>query len=146
MGEARRRIGRSPEGEIRGPAADVYADIAAYLLDGSADRMLLLGPVVWFPSDGTSARRWSFNVVGCSRTGEARHDQLNAETEAEALEFRAGLFAALVDHGSCLLQDLDDELHMARMAEAAWPGDKITRLRERIEAERMAWQASNLKG
>lgn len=141
MGEATRRrsrIGRSPKGEIKGPSAVIYADIAAYLLEASADRTLLFGPVAWRPSDGTSAKQWYFVVVGCNRTGGLRVDQLNVEDEAETVALRAGVMAALIEHRPCVMHDFDDELAMARMAEAAWPGAKITRLREQIEAERMS--------
>ena len=141
MGEATRRrsrIGRSPKGEIKGPSAEIYADIAAYLLEASADRTLLFGPVAWRPSDGTSAKQWYFVVVGCDRKGETYHDVLHAECEADAVENRAGVMAALIEHRPCVMHDFDDELALARMAEAAWPGAKITRLRQQIEAERMS--------
>jgi hypothetical protein len=134
----RRRIGRSAAGDLKGDMAEICAETAAYLLEGSIDRMLLFGPVVWLPSDGTSARQWCFIVVGCDRTGETRHDQLNAETESDTLAFRAGVMAALIELRSCVMHDFDDELAMARMAEAAWPGAKVTRLRQQIEAERMS--------
>jgi hypothetical protein len=101
--------------------AEICAETAAYLLEGSIDRTLLFGPVVWLPSDGTSARQWCFIVVGCDRIGETRHDQLNAETESDTLAFRAGVMAALIELRSSVMHDFDDELAMARMAEAAWP-------------------------
>jgi hypothetical protein len=69
--------------------AEICAETAAYLLEGSIDRTLLFGPVVWLPSDGPSARQWCFIVVGCDRIGETRHDQLNAETESAP--WRSGL-------------------------------------------------------
>jgi hypothetical protein len=142
MGEAKRRsrLGRlmanGEEGEIKGRAAEIYAEAAAFLLDGSTDRTLLIGPVVWLPSDGVSARVWRFIVVGCDRKGETRHDQLGAETEADTVEMRAGIMAALVEHRPCVMHDFADELEMAKWAEAIWPCDKITRVRERVEAER----------
>ena len=123
-------------GEIKGDMAKMYDELAAYLLDGSIDRTLLFGPVVWRPSDGTSARRWYFVVAGCDRTGETRVNHLIAETEAETVALRAGVMAALIKHRPCVAIDFDDELEMAKQAEAAWPGPKITRIREGIEAER----------
>jgi hypothetical protein len=53
-----------------------------------------------------------------------------------AVEFRAGIMLALVRHPPCVAIDFDDELQMARHAEAAWPCAKITRIREGIEEER----------
>jgi hypothetical protein len=145
MGEARRR--RSPTGrmlanaedcKVKGDIAEICAETAAYLLEGSVDRTLLLGPIVWRPSDGTSARQWYFHVAGCDRTGEMRVDQLNAESEADTEALRAGIKMALVERRPCVMIDFDDELAMARWAEALWPCGKATRIREGIEAERMA--------
>ena len=117
QGKRRRsRIGQ--QREIKGDMAEICVETAAYLLDGSTDRTFLFGPVVWRPSDGTSAKQWYFAVVGCDRTGETRHDLLNAETEAETVALRAGVMAALVERRSCVMHDFDDELEMARMAEA----------------------------
>jgi hypothetical protein len=31
--------------------------------------------------------------------------------------------------------DIDDELKMARLCEALWPGERVTRLRKGVEAE-----------
>jgi hypothetical protein len=144
MGEAQRsRIGRllanDEAGEIKGDMAEICAEAAAYLLDGSVDRTLLFGPVVSRPSDGTSARQWCFIVVGCDRaSGEMRHDQLGAETEAEAAALRASVMAALVALRPCVMHDFDDELEMAKWAEAIWPCATITRIREGIETERTA--------
>jgi hypothetical protein len=57
MGEANRRRSRiEAEGEIKGDMAEICAETAAYLLNDSADRTLLVGPVSGRPSDGTSPR------------------------------------------------------------------------------------------
>ena len=131
----RRSMAKGESGEIKGRAAEVYAEAAAYLLEGAVDRMLLFGPVVWLPSDSDEARVWRFVVIS-KKTGETWHDQLGAPNEADTVEMRAGIMAALVGMGSCVMIDFDDELAMAKHAEAAWPCAKITRIRERIEAER----------
>ena len=143
MGEAKRRHSRidrllanNETAQIKGDMAELCAETAAYLLDGSLDRTLLFGPVVWLPSDGTSARVWAFIVVGCDRTGETRHDQLKADTEADTVDLRTGVMAALVSHRPCVMHDFADEKEMAKWAEAIWPCPKITRIREAIEADR----------
>jgi hypothetical protein len=153
MGEAKRRkpvsreeaerMGRVLNGavgtvEVKGDMAELCSGTAAYLLEGSVDRTLLFGPVVWQPSDGTSARRWYFMVVGCDRTGETRHDQLNAETEADAVALRTDVMAALVALPPCVAVDFNDELEMAKVAEANWPCAKITGIRQAIEADRVS--------
>src|ERR1700722_2483344 len=109
MGEVKRRhsrIGRilanDGEGRIKDVPTEVYADLAAYLLEGSIDRTLLFG---WRPSDGTVARQRCFMVVGGDRTGEMRCDQLAAETEADTVALRADVLAALVAHPPCVLHD-----------------------------------------
>jgi DnaJ-domain-containing protein 1 len=154
MGEAKRRkpvsrkeaerMGRAMNAavetvEVKGDMAEICSGTAAYLLEGSVDRTLLFGPVIWRPSDGTSARRWCFIVVGCDRTGETRHDQLGAETEDDTVALRSDIMAALVAHRPCVAIDFNDELEMAKVAEANWPCAKITRIRQGIEAERAAW-------
>jgi hypothetical protein len=149
MGEAARRkeaerIGRhmaSPEvreSTIKGKPADVCAAAAAYLLESSVDRTLLFGPVVWLPSDGTSARQWYFMVTGCEPSGETFSDRINAQTEDMAVEMREGIKMALVLLRPAVMFDFDDELEAIRWAEAAWPGGKITRIRKAIETERAA--------
>jgi hypothetical protein len=144
MVEAKRR-GRDKAGPIvKGRMADVCASTAAYLLRDAVDRTLFLGPVCWQPSDGTSARRWYFNVAGCKRNGEIFVDQLCAETEADTVEMRAGVTMALAGLRPCVMLDFDDELEMARRAESLWPGEKITRIRKEIEAERKAWAEASL--
>ena len=81
--------------EVKGDMAEICAGTAAFLLEGSVDRTLFFGSVVWQPSDGTSARRWYFMVVGGDQTGEMRCDQLNAETEADTLALRSGVMDVL---------------------------------------------------
>jgi len=106
--------------------------------DGEGGEGFEEGPVVWRPSDGTSARLWYLVVVGCDRQSEARIDRLVAGTEADTVAMRTGIIAALVAHKPCVVHDFDDELDMARHAEATWPGEKIRGVREAIEAERAA--------
>jgi hypothetical protein len=147
MSEAKRRRSRiarllanGEQGQIKGARADVCAEAADYWLERSVDRTLLVSPVAWRPSDGTSALEWYFIVVGCDRTGEMRHDQLFAETEADTVVLRADVMAALAAYPPCVLHAFDDELAMAKLAEILWPCAKITSIRERIEAKRAAWK------
>ena len=122
MDEAKRR---KPV-EVKGDVAEICSGTAAYLLEGSVDRCFLFGRGVQ-----TSARQWGFIVVGCDRTGEIWHDQFNAETEADAVALRAGLMNAL-DVGLPWTEDINDELEVAKAAEAFWPYAKIARTRQGI--------------
>lgn len=54
MGEAKRR---KPV-KVKGDVAAIYSGTAAHLLEESVDRTFLFGPVVWRPSEGTSARQY----------------------------------------------------------------------------------------
>jgi hypothetical protein len=57
------------------------------------------------------------------------------------VQFRAGVMMALSNHPPVVAIDFDDEMQMARQAEAAWPCAKITRVREVIEEERKPLRA-----
>ena len=133
MGEAKRRkpvsrkeaerMGRAMNAaaktvEVKGDMAEICSGTAAFLLEDSVDRTLLFGPVVWRPSDGTSARRWYFVVVGCDRTGEMWSDELTAETEADTVTLRSDIIVALVALPPCVAIDFNDALEMAKVAEA----------------------------
>jgi hypothetical protein len=81
MGGAKRRsrIDLSKPGEIKASADELYAEVAAFLIEGVRDRTIFFGPVVWLLSDGTAARRWRFVVVTGGRRGETQHNELGAE-------------------------------------------------------------------
>jgi hypothetical protein len=132
MGEAkRRRLGS-------GGDADAYADIASYLVNESADKppQLMFGPVTWRPSDGATAKVWSF-IVG---TGNAdKHALFHRIEVCDGLdpdETRAKVQLALVAHRPCVMIDFDDELRFVQACESLWPCEKATRIRKTIEAER----------
>jgi hypothetical protein len=121
MDEAKRR---QPV-EVKGDVAAICSRTAAYLLKDSVNYAFLFGPVVCGP-----AQQWGFIVVSCDRTDEVWHYQLNAETEADAVALRAGLMNAL-DVGLPWTEDINDELEVAKAAEAFWPYAK-TRTRQGI--------------
>jgi hypothetical protein len=135
-----RLLANGEQGQIKGAMAAVCAKAADYWLESSVDRTLLVSPVAWQPSDGTSALEWFFIVVGCDRTGVIRRDELFAETEADTVALRADVMAALAARPPCVLGDFDDGLAMARLAEILWPCAKITGIRQRIEAKRAVWK------
>jgi hypothetical protein len=113
------------------------AEAAAHLLQDSVDRVLLFGPVVRRPETN-----WYFIVVGCSRTGEVWNDLFGVGSEGATVKMREHLKVALVEKRPCVMIDFDDELEVAGYAEAIWPCQKITRIREQIEAERGARASS----
>jgi hypothetical protein len=44
--------------------------------------------------------------------------------------------AAITDRDGMVIHDCDDELYAAELCETLWPGEEITGVRKRIEAER----------
>ena len=116
---------RKPVG-VKGAVAAICSRTAAYLLKDSVNYAFLFGPVICGP-----AQQWGFIVVSCDKTDEVWHYQLNAETEADAVALRAGLMNAL-DVGLPWTEDINDELEVAKAAEAFWPYAKIARTRQGI--------------
>ena len=103
---------------------------AKALLDRSPDRVVLLGPLVWFPSDGTAAKVWRFFVnVGNRETGSVRIGNFGEDTKEMARELRDAMsetFQALRP----LVQVIDfgDELQMAWEAAQRWPSEYSQKL------------------
>jgi hypothetical protein len=115
-------------------------DIAAFLISKAADRTLALGPLVWLPgADGVSRLRY-FIVGSADQCGEFHCDQIIGGEDD-----RLALLAALVAHKPLVIHDFNDELAMARFAEAVWPCVKITRIREQLEKERVERQEGRKK-
>jgi hypothetical protein len=114
-----------------GDTGDAH-DVADHLLRGSIDRTLICGPLLCRPE----IKGWYFFICGCGPKG-FRHDHIiTGETDyAQAEARRAEVLQHLVLPG-VVMHIVDDELELARMGEALWPGEHITRLRKQVEAER----------
>jgi hypothetical protein len=110
--------------------ADGIADV---VLSKSADKHVLVGPLVYQPSDGTTAKAWYVIVCTGDKRKQFHCDQIFCPDAAT----REALIVALLRPG-ILVQDMSDELEMARWGEAIWPGEKPTRISERLERERAA--------
>jgi hypothetical protein len=115
------------------------ADVADYVLRDVVERVVVVGPLVWQPSDGRFSKLWYFIVSTCG-PGGFRADQVDldgvADDAAEREQVRSRFMQALVRSGSCVIHDVGDELDAARLCEQLWPGPKIAQLRKVIEAER----------
>ena len=105
----RRRIARllanGEQGQIKGARADVSPRRPTIGSRVRSTEALLVSPVAWQPSDGTSALEWFF-IVGCDRTGVIRRDELYAVTEADTVALRADVMAALAARPPCVLARL----------------------------------------
>jgi hypothetical protein len=107
--------------------------IAEFILSKSADRIILVGPLVFQPSDGTAAAVRYMMVCTGDEEKEFHCDRVFCHDE----EGRADLISALT-HPGFVINLMDDELEMARLCEALWPCEKISRLKTALEAERAA--------
>lgn len=115
---------------------DQVERIVAYLRRGqNVSPHILIGPVVWQPKD--DGRFWYF-VVATGDGDGAHFDQLGSPERHLAEELRAALILALIEERGVVLHDTDDELTMARLAQALWPSEKTSRVRAGIEAEQAA--------
>ena len=67
----RRLMANGEEGEIKGRAAEIYAEAAAFLLDGSTDRTLLIGLSSGCRATGCR-RRYGGSSSSAARSAEGR--------------------------------------------------------------------------
>jgi hypothetical protein len=141
MGEANREAPDwiecdGPDGFQRGSQHEVYAAIAAFLIENSDDRIFLVGPVSWAPSDGTSARQWRF-VVLTAKGGETRCDTVQTQDRMTAEAARVVVMAALIARRPCVVACFANAGEMVAQACAQWPRcDAIRRLQQAVDAAR----------
>jgi hypothetical protein len=106
-------------------------EVADYLLEKSGDRQVVVGPLVWQPSDGKASRMWY--VIAC--TGDEVRQFCCDQVILPDEDGRKDIIAALARSG-VVIHDMDDELDMLRWCEAIWPGERVTSLRKIVEADR----------
>jgi hypothetical protein len=109
--------------------------IVDHVLADMGDLSVVVGPLTWQPSDGTSAKRWYFTIATSDKNQEFRCDQIVVEEDSAEVD-RLAVLLELVRRWPLVVHDTDDELHMARLCETLWPGERITKLRQAVEAER----------
>lgn len=96
-------------------------------------KQVLLGPVVWDP-DRNSRR--SYFIIGVPERKRWHFERIGGEGHAELEAFRTALLMALARHRPIVLHDLDDELRLARLADAILPTEQTAALCREIAAER----------
>jgi hypothetical protein len=119
------------------------ADIVAFTLSDAGDLHVVIGPLCNQRSDGTSAHRWYFCISTCGPDKQFRADSvtLQARTgddpdDIAAMErTRAALIKRLAAYPPRVIHDVGDEIAAVRLCEALWPGERITALRQAVEAE-----------
>jgi hypothetical protein len=113
------------------------AQVAELVLRNTDSPHVVIGPAVWQPSDGTASKRW-YLTIAASETGRGfRCDQIILAPDNPQAD-RARIIGAFITRGPLIVHSMEDELDMANLCEALWPGPEIARLRRTIEAERMA--------
>ena len=100
---------------------------------------VIVGPVVWHPSNGRSSQTWGFVVSAGEDGGEPHHDQITADEEELIDVYRANLILTLATHRPPLvIHNVDDELRHAQLCAAQWPTKKSKRLLAAVQKEREA--------
>jgi hypothetical protein len=115
---------------------DDLSSFTAYLREGAADPTIVIGPILWQPSDGRFARDWYFFIATCGPDG-FQCDKVSASGDKAICEEMRDtvLFMLTQSKPPTVIHDTDDELYMTKICEALWPGERITRLRKAVEAE-----------
>jgi hypothetical protein len=125
---------KTPRNKLPGNDIPSFID---YVLDGITDRNLVLGPLVWQPSDGAVAKRWYFRISGCGPKGWRTDCVVCDGNDRDALRAEVLMHVAMVGR-PVVIHDCDDELYEIKRCETLWPGERVTRIRKAIEAERAA--------
>lgn len=107
--------------------------LVQFLYRSLNDDMLVIGPELWQPSDGETARQWYF-IVAARRAGRFTLDQIIIPEPG----YRAVVLAALIQGPAVIIHLMEDELDMAKLCEQLWPSARTRRLRPTIEKERAA--------
>lgn len=125
---------------MNAPSADFFDSALDGILSGCDDcGAVVIGPVVWRASDGRQARLWYFHAALPSK-GDFHLVQIDCggSDREDATLLRSSFAAALARRRPMVIHITEDELQMARICEALWPGERIAGIRAQIESERTA--------
>jgi hypothetical protein len=137
MGEEKRKS-RRVDYQLSGDMGEALSQIVTHVLEGSNDPQVVIGPLVK-PPIGQSGP--DYFVIASSEPGRGfRCDQISiGDGMGDGKECRSMVLGAFVRFGigrGLVVHDTDDELYMAKLCEAIWPGERISKLVKIIEAER----------
>jgi hypothetical protein len=117
--------------------------VSAFLLAGSIDLSIVIGPVDWIEaSDQTGTRVWGFEIESVDAGGR-RTDQIDGRAYETAIKTRAELLKALrQDSPDVILHDATDKIHQCELAMTLWPcplgsDEWLVEYIENLEAKRM---------
>jgi hypothetical protein len=115
--------------------ADAFDLIVDHALEESDDINVVIGPTVHppFGRDGPDY----FIVASSEKDCGFRCDQITiGDGLGDGTKWRNGVIGAFARRKPIAIHDTHDELYMARLCEILWPGERITKLRKVVEAER----------
>jgi hypothetical protein len=130
MNRKQRRSQRNYTNHFKSREACVDA-IVDHCLEGANDCNVVVGPLCWRPTDGTSSRYWYFIVATSEKARGFRCDQVQGDEE----DRMAVLLSLATRRPPLIIHVMDNEVDMARWCELLWPGKRISRLRKQVEAE-----------
>jgi hypothetical protein len=109
-----------------------------HALEGASDNQIVVGPLVWQPTDGATSKIWYFVLSTCEQKRGWRCDQIRIATgdEEDRELIRARVITELAGRKGLVIHNVDnDEVYAARLCEALWPGERISRVRREVEAD-----------
>jgi hypothetical protein len=116
-------VSRAPDSPPRQMHDVSITEMVDHVLRGADDVHVVVGPLLWRPTDGTRARYW-YVVVATSERGRGfRCDQViipeddRAIGEARRVEF----LMVLMTRRPLVIHDCGDEVQMVRLCEVLWP-------------------------
>jgi hypothetical protein len=131
MSEAKRK--QLQEGEHTfSKDADPFDRIVDHVLEESDDNQVVIGPLLRPPLGSASPHDY-FMIASSQKDRGFRCDQI---TVGDGTQWRNDVIGAFVRRKPIVIHDTDDELYMVRLCEILWPGERITKLRKVVEAER----------
>jgi hypothetical protein len=114
-------------------------EMVDYVLRGANDINVVVGPLLWQPSDGIASKSWYFLIAGSEPGRGFRCDQIvidaSCHTQEQREACRMSFIAELARRPPLVIHNMGDEIAMARLCEALWPGDRITKIRKSTEAD-----------
>jgi hypothetical protein len=109
--------------------------IVDHALRGANDPNVVVGPLLWQPSDGTSNKNWYFILATSEPKRGFRCDRVGLDADQREQQRGAVILELIQQRPPLIIHDMDDEVQMAPLCEILWPGERISGLRKRIEAD-----------
>ena len=110
---------------------------AEAFLDRAPDRTVLLGPVVWQPSDGATGKVWRFFAHTSTPDGGAPVGKFGEPDEAMAELLERMMRAAFMNlRPAVAIVTFDDELEMIEAVAKRWPCERAFGLLDDVKAAR----------